>query len=62
MVFELMKRIVLAPSEIPHKVNKLPDRMGDATLKFMMESMTQWNLKNGFEGLRNFHCSRGPIG
>ena len=36
-----MKQIALAPFEIPHKVNKLADRVGDATLKYMMESMTQ---------------------
>jgi len=38
-----MKRIAPAPSEIPHKVNKLADRVGDATLKYMMESITQWS-------------------
>jgi len=38
-----MMQIALTASEIPHKVNKLADKVSDATLKYVMESMTQWS-------------------
>jgi len=34
-----MKRIAPAPFGISYKVNKLADRVGDATVKCMMESI-----------------------
>ena len=37
-----MIRITPAASGISYKVNKLADRVGNAILKHMMESTTQW--------------------
>jgi len=40
MVSELMKEIAPTPFKIPHKVNKLSDAVGNATLKSIKECMT----------------------
>jgi len=37
-----MKRIAPAPSEIPHKINKLTNTVGDTTLKYIMKCLEAW--------------------